>query len=318
MTQIGEAVGLAFFAPAKPCPFCASKKSAPKLETLTLTNDAAKLASNLGSMPKNAMQNPTTIDDWEVWDDYWISAKRSYPCMNAHHVIPGNASLAAVPAILKWMAGTVVFEKHFYEKAKVVKQKKRAGAYATTKTVATPGSPSQKTAFKLSPSSGGASVKITRRVTVEVELVTGKLAYDVNDAANGKWLPSNNAVAGWEKVSIINAKDQDGDACNFAEAYSYNAMSATNAQFHDAHPAYSQQVRLELGALEKKVAKRAEKCKNSCPGSQFPTRGEHPVPDNLKSALDDISNRIKPKLNVSASGASPKAPWYTSTLALNW
>jgi hypothetical protein len=310
MTQIGEAVGLALYALSKPCPFCKSKETNPKFETLKLVNDSADLSASMGGMPKHLTENPGASGSYHIWENYWVSAVKSRICMNAHHVIPGNASLAKVPALQRWMAGTVIFEKKYYVKTKSTKGK---GAHSFLTSII-PGTPSQKIAFKLDPIKGGANTRVTRLCTVLANLVTGKVDYDVNDALNGEWLPSNNAVCEWAKVSGLTATDCDGDSDNFAKCYSWNAMSATDRQFHDAHPDYSRAVRLELGALAKKVEKRAGRCKNNCPGSQAASQGSHPAPSNLKQALNDVSERIRPKLDTGKT--TPKSPWVTSDLSI--
>jgi hypothetical protein len=318
MSQLGETVGKAVFTDPTTCPFCSAKEDKPKTDTHVLINDSGELSDNCSGMPDRLMQDVETDATFYIWEKYWpsgpISKTQSLICMNAHHVIPGNASLAECSAILKWVADTVTFRKHFYEDADVAKKKRAAGRYRGR---TEPGDPPKKIKFKLNPTAKKGGFNIVRDETVKYGHVTGKVDYNLNDKANGEWLPSNNAVANWSEVKGVSAKNIAGKSTNFGNAYAHNAMHATGQQFHDSHGAYSLQVYRELLALEKKIEKRSEKCKGGCPASQARSRNakrRQPAPPKLKKALDDLAADIKPKLK----GGKPKGSWFTSKLSKEW
>lgn len=70
----------------------------------------------------------------------------------------------------------------------------------------------------------------------------GNIGYNVNSAANGRWLPGNYAVRPWS------TKGED-----FKKKYAHAAMKAYQAQFHDAHDSYSKFVRRVLDKIHDKL-----------------------------------------------------------------
>jgi hypothetical protein len=327
MSELGEAVGLAFFTNPQTCPFCSSKPE--KGKKLELTNDAADLGVACGGMPSVVMKNPPAVsksEDYYIWEDYFITADQSRICLSAHHIIPGNAALSRVPSLLKWLAGTVEFVKVWYEKTPEVKRKKKAGRYkpgTVEKSEEDPDGPDQTISFILKPTKSGATTSITREIVTDEDLVTGVVKYDVNGKLNGEWLATNKPVWQWTKVAGMAVKNIDGKRTTLEKGYAFNAMRATTRQFHDAHERYSKAARRALGNLAKKVEKRAEDCasNNGCPGSAGKT-GKHKAPSDLKDALDNLSDKkIRPKLKVPTKGTKspkPKKPWYTSPHSLQF
>ena len=76
-----------------------------------MTNDATVLARNAGGMPSASTPNPESSEDYTIFAKSWLSDDESQIVMSPHHLLPGNASLARCPEILKWMAGTTSVTK---------------------------------------------------------------------------------------------------------------------------------------------------------------------------------------------------------------
>src|SRR2546426_4896460 len=111
--EIGEAIAVLTTPEGdNPCPFCASKAS-PNFEGKKMVSDSSKLAGKLGGIHRT-MRHPEA--DFDVYEPYYVSEQVSRIGFNAHHIIPGNASLGRCPEILEWMAGTTSIDKIFYDK----------------------------------------------------------------------------------------------------------------------------------------------------------------------------------------------------------
>ena len=77
----------------------------------------------------------------------------------------------------------------------------------------------------------------------------GNCGYDMNEAANGAWVPSNYAYRPWGPGgSIFSAREGLP-----AQAYCSAAIAVCQAQFHDAHESYAEIVRDALDRLHAEV-----------------------------------------------------------------
>ena len=327
MTDIGEAVSVLLGGPAKDeCPFCDAEEEEPELEEKEIINDSAQLARNSGGMPRRRTANPDCDKDYHIFDKYWVSNATSRIAFNAHHLIPGNASLAKSKPIRKWMAGTTVVKKKFYDSvielqvAKSPESKQASNRAALVKK-------KYKTEKLLGPIDAvityrtvGKKKAIHRDNTVATEHVTGQIDYDQNGVQNNAWLPSNNAIADWGAVKSAPATDEDGNADSFNACYAYNTMMATGWQFHDAHPAYSTEVKNRLNGLEMEVKKLANGCIDHEESQANENDGKpFPAPHRLTGALYRLSSCFKKRLKVDIeSGKTPKSPWLTSDLSEQW
>ena len=295
MTQLGELVGIATMDKG-PCPLCESKEKNPKSEELDLHNDSLKLANYLGKQPGTLVPNldGTTIPDphYYIKERYWNNDATSVVAANAHHIIPGNASLSRCPALLKWMAGKVTFTKVRYEKL----TKAKAHLAGTTQSSTVPGPPDIVVMDNVILSGTGASLKHTVLRTVNEQHVTGKIDYDVNKNRNGAWLPSNNAIDGWGGLSGV-----------FKSLYAKIAMRNSGFQFHDAHPNYSNEVKLDLAELDKKLTTKKAECILGCTPSQDPP----PAPKRLTHSLETLSTELAKFLKLS-KGTTVTGNYYTS------
>ena len=202
--------------------------------------------------------------DFDVFEPYYVSEQVSRIGFNAHHVIPGNASLGRCQQILEWMAGTTSIDKVFYDKviqAKVrnVHASKRAATEKALIAAKHPdrvlyGDPDMTIVYRAK------GKGIHRAKKVSTNKVTGQIDYDVNDAKNGIWLPSNNAVDGWAIMATEPAVDLVKRVRPFPQAYAYNAMRVTKRQFHDAHEPYSAEVLDKLREISMELHKLAAAC----------------------------------------------------------
>lgn len=320
MTEIAEAVAVLLGETGKDeCPFCGSKEPQPGFETLELTNDSALLAKSMGR-PSYRVKNPDAEQDYDIFDTYWVSDSVSKICLNAHHILPGNASVAKCPEIRKWMAGKTVFKKKFYDseisrKVKKVESGKRDATRANlvakkyeTKLV---GDPETEIAFSTIPG----RKPVVRENTVNSQHVTGTVDFDVNHTRNGIWLPSNNAIADWSDIKGKNAEDLNGDDGPFAECYAFNCMEATGYQFHDAHPDYSDAVVQKLKELEIEVNKFAIECQEHTDSQANKNGGApYPAPRPLAGAIYKLAGELARKLKIEED-VTPTAPWITSQLS---
>lgn len=321
MSEIGEAV--AVLMGTDDCPFCSSQTSEQKNETLTLENNSSKLATNLGRC-EHVIDNPEPLpgESYLIFTKYWISQEESKVCMNAHHILPGNASLAKCPAILKWLAGTTIIQKKFYDQ-EITKQAKEVSAVEEDETRADLikekypdycliGDPGMTVAF----SSEAGRKAVYREKKVEAKHVTGCVDFDINHRNNGIWLPSNNAIAHWAETKNKQATDFWGDTGPFAECYALVCMDKTGVQFHDAHPDYSDAVVQKLKEFDVEVTRLANACiKHENSQARANNGKPFPAPKNLGKALYKLAQELSKRL-VFDEGGAPARPWVTSELAL--
>lgn len=295
MSQFGEAVANAVF-DTGPCPFCESPPSNSK-ESLELINDSLELRKYLGNTP------PTNIIDrfhdnppkrYYIKKDYWVDYSKSKVAYNAHHAIPGNASMATCPALLKWMAGKVVFKKTWYEKKTTAKAHLPGTTNRTSISDPDPEVPDIEVEDTMILSSSGVSIKHEVLKIVDEFHVTGKIDYDINKNANGIWLPSNNAIAKWTELTPW-----------FQNEYASKAMEK-GFHFHDAHPEYSNKVKKDLLKFDKKLNKKKNDCNSGCETSTPKPR----APIRLRTALEQLSEELKKELKFKKG--VPAGAYYTS------
>ncbi len=273
------------------CPFCDSIEAEPNLEKLEIRNDSHELGEKTPGPYDKVIKNPESTIDYYIKNRYWRFQRESVVAMNAHHIIPGNASLAKVASLLKWLAAEVVIEKKFYKKSNKVKAKivKHDGIIVTT----TASSWRSKKGYH----------QIIQRTESKENKVTGKVGprpdgYNINCLENGIWLPSNNAIDGWSKMA-----SEPG----FQKTYAERAMDASWRQFHDAHPDYSDQVKEQLEGIAKKLETKSKACIKDCKKSQ---NDPFPAPRRLYNCLIKLSTEIK--MRTLAGKRKYMRPWITS------
>lgn len=120
----------------------------------------------------------------------------------------------------------------------------------------------------------------------------GGIGYNVNAAENGVWLPSNNALRGrWDK-----SRDQ----LEYQAEYAFLTINRTGRQFHDAHVPYNNFVikllnQLNVQMLNHLKVCELEPCKSHRDGEKLPF-----APQQLKGALNGISDRLRMFLGIGA------------------
>jgi hypothetical protein len=133
----------------------------------------------------------------------------------------------------------------------------------------------------------------------------GNIGYNVNDGANGVWLPGSYAISGWK-----------GRGSTFQDDYAAGAIRAFRAQFHDAHPNYSNFV---LEVLNKVFDKIEAKEDIGCP--EAPKRKKKPPKERapiyaIIAQLNTVSGRMRRML------VAPTTSWkkniYTSSRSLDF
>lgn len=296
------------------CPFCKSKKEkAEKVKwtytedtcedtrssdeaddgNYTLHNDSGKLAKVLGKGHFKPIKNILASKTYYIYENYWIEpGEKSEVCGNAHHIIPGNASLAKCTAILKWMAGTVVVKRVRYSKPK-----KEATVKKKTYT--------DEEGVKVSKSWSRTDKGNQKLETIkEIEgKVTGYVDWDLNGLNNGIWLPSNNSIYKW--------KNNDWE---FKRDFANAAMNSTKKprQFHDCHCEYSSKILDMLCEIAKDLDKRSQAC--DAADHKCKDKDElFPVPEQLKKSLIEMASEIKKKLEGDPN--EWKIPWLTSKMS---
>ncbi len=322
MTDIGEAVAVSVPAPDD-CPFCNSEEDDPQYKELTFENDSAILARNCGGMPSKTLPNPEAEKTYEIYERYWVDEDKSKICFNAHHVIPGNAAFAKAYDLRKWLSGKNVVKKIFYDKAineevrkhpvarREAKRRKLVEEKYPAKVIVGP--PDAVVTYR----TVAKRKAIHRENTIDEKHVTGAVDFDINSQKNGIWLPSNNAIADWEKIKNVLAEDMDGEENTFALCYAYNAMKSTGVQFHDSHEAYSEAVLEELKKLAVEVRKLALYCHEHEGSQANENQGKpYPAPKTLPSAIYRLGRSVARRLDVKS--VTPAKPWVTSELALQW
>jgi hypothetical protein len=319
------------------CPFCASDAERQDDEPpVELVNNSTTLGINSGPKPTTKMFHPIAKNDYEIFEDCSPTQKMSRITPNAHHVIPGNESLARAPELMRWLAGNVSIKKEETGKTKLKKVKKivrklpeslspdeRIKKWNSIVSEVLP----RRTIVE---SENGVNVWCARESTkgtlkidkyskpVKDKHVFGKVKFDINERINNIWLPSSNAVSDWSKVKKKKAwhmhQDPEKDSpISFAEAYAYNAMEAYGVQFHDRHKDYSDAVRQQLLKIDIKLSDLAKACHSHDDSSS--KEGEpYPAPKRLRHALVTLADLIRDLLDINIT--EPMHPWLTSKLSL--
>lgn len=136
------------------------------------------------------------------------------------------------------------------------------------------------------------------------------IGYNVNARPNGVWLPANYGV---REGSNGYTKNWSSFAPTFKQTYSERAMTAgAGAQFHDAHPKYSQNVLKTLRALAAKLGEPKDKC----PVCKKKFANGVPPPFGLVGRLNRISAQHKTLITTVNAGDSRRYVtngYYTSS-----
>lgn len=225
-----------------------------------------------------------------------------YVGSNAHHLIPGNASLKRATELLKWMGETVVFTTIRYETiSKSYEEYYNYFLPANSNRLEFESEePGVEERTWYSRSKGGKNDNNdddnTKYVSKSIRIkkitggyVTGKVDYNINAAENGIFLPSNTGIRNWSSV--------ESSIPGFQKMYAKAAIEATGddgryRQFHDAHENYSDQVLQELGALAENVNFFA----NNCVEGKEHNKDQLPAPQRLMDSLNKISEQLKDKV----------------------
>lgn len=317
--EVGELVGIAMTAFDGKCPFCSGSEEEEEfsrvyeVHTDEDTNDSDEaddgpytLANESGILRRNLLPEPQWIietDDslagsnrpW-IADGYWLSNKngrtRSRVCANAHHLIPGNASLGRTKQLLKYFAKTVEWIRVRYKPLHATEKLH----FGVTKISFTKNG--QDAMDKLETiRSGDKSKKVISKKTITGK-VKGFIDYDVNGSSNGIWLPSNNAVKKWRNIEPKWQQEYVNKAMN---------VPVPKRQFHDCHKNYSEKVQECLLEIAKELDGESLKCKEHEKGKDGPP---FPAPIKLKGSLDLISVELR-KL-ITGPPSSAESPWITS------
>jgi hypothetical protein len=111
------------------------------------------------------------------------------------------------------------------------------------------------------------------------------IGYDVNDAANGVWLPANyNVRPGKEDYK----KKWSEYSEDFKDEYAVRAMRTADAQFHDAHPDYNAKVLATLERIKENIIIFGE---GKCPICGEPNHDKTRPPYGLVSRLNFVSQQ---------------------------
>jgi len=136
-------------------------------------------------------------------------------------------------------------------------------------------------------------------------IIENDIGYNVNNASNGIWLPSNNGMRGnpiWAKPA-------------FKAKYVVLAMDEAGGHFHDRHAnPYSASVTKILNTIADRM--NGIDVKANCPyKTENGGEGKYKPPYALVARLNGVSGRVKGYL---LAGASPQASFYTSKLVLRY
>jgi hypothetical protein len=135
------------------------------------------------------------------------------------------------------------------------------------------------------------------------------IGYGVNHANNGIWLPGN---YGWDPKTVMKwGKLAASGGFEIQFGYAYAAMTATQRQFHDAHPVYSTWVRLTLEKMRVKMLEMKTDCSHC---DKKNNKKPYNPPFKLVGMLDGLSERLRGKLRFPASQWVP--PFYTSEMSV--
>jgi A nuclease family of the HNH/ENDO VII superfamily with conserved AHH len=153
---------------------------------------------------------------------------------------------------------------------------------------------------------------ILKFVEYDRNQISDNIGYDVNGQTNGVWLPTipEDFYGGNEIPALAGIRwgglteRYPSEQFTIAEA----AMNAAKRQFHDAHPAYSSDVKLRLDMIN--TGMRVLKAR--CPEAKEKGKADHdiPAPYGLVRRLDGLSARMARYLDGDALKWLP--PLFTS------
>jgi len=303
MTEIKELVGklVAMSVKDEECPFCDVEEPPPGDGHKVLKNDAQKLRGSIGAEPNWTFQLPHKWRETGPVRDSYLTEINGYRCArvsaNAHHIIPGNESLWPTRSLLKWMAPVVEMTKS----GQPTKRKPRTKE-PTPQTTISIGERKNRNGDTV-------YTKTTTQTITTSHNITGKIKWDVNDAENGIYLPSGNAVLPKSELDqIVGIR-----ASKSRREYAKLAMGASGHCFHERHVDYSREVRSYLQEISLAIEEKYEKCSNGEQGCESVPGDPKPAPEQLTDILNNLSDMIRGYLE----GERFSEPWYTSRIALD-
>lgn len=114
------------------------------------------------------------------------------------------------------------------------------------------------------------------------KVIRADVGYDVNAQHNGIWLPGSYGI---NPSSVVARK---WSAYPYQNEYAIAAMKRAGAQFHDAHPTYSERLKTTLRTIaDRIVARHPEKC----PGCNETLSDKARPPYGLVGRLAAVSRR---------------------------
>src|SRR2546426_2657026 len=138
---------------------------------------------------------------------------------------------------------------------------------------------------------GNASLKratgLHKYMSASKGVIKSDIGYDVNAKPNGVWLPGSYGV----RANAQNFKTK-WSKYKRQNDYAISAMDTANAQFHDAHPKYSDNVLRTLRSIATKLGK---KPKERCPVCGKTADKERP-PYGLVNRLNFVSDQHRKML----------------------
>lgn len=148
---------------------------------------------------------------------------------------------------------------------------------------------------------------------VEVGDATFKLrsniGYNVNGNHNGMWLPGSYAI---RKTKVPTGTNETLGATwgeldlRWRLAYIQAVVAEANAQFHDYHVDYNENVLAALDVIAQVMVVHYANCQDC----QAKANGECDPPYRLKSRLYALSKHLRDKLRIRS--VNPRSPWLTS------
>lgn len=155
---------------------------------------------------------------------------------------------------------------------------------------------------------GNASLKKAVKLLKCIEKSKGQISedigYDVNSAENGVWLPGSYGV---KLDSVFAVK---WSKYLFQNDYTFAAMEAAKAQFHDAHPVYSDRV---LHTLERLADKIKLKAPDNCGICNAKIADKARPPYGLVGRLHRVSGEHKKMLEGPEKNWKAAEGYFTSS-----
>lgn len=152
------------------------------------------------------------------------------------------------------------------------------------------------------------SPTLLRWIFADKGTIENDIGYNVNNALNGIWLPSNNGMRGYQRWKRSPA---------FKKDYVVLAMDKAGGHFHDRHNhPYSDSVTEVLNKIAERMDADEARPKTKCPFEKpEKSEGRYSPPYALVTRLNGVSQRLHGFLKNSAE---PQASYYTSKLVRNF